>query len=187
MKGCGTFLQRQFPKITQNGPTTSRPEQYTSCRQFLSHFDGHIYTLNYDLLLYWTLMQDELKPELKSDDGFRDVEEGSADYVVWDVQNSGMQRIHYLHGALHIFDAGAELKKFVWSKTDIALVDQIRPLVGNSPLPFDCHGGFIRAEDGPHPAQRVLEPCVSEFSPRLPRTCSSTDIRSPRMTSTCWL
>lgn len=137
-------------------PYNVTPQQYVSCRQFLAHFDGHIYTLNYDLLLYWTLMQDELKPELKSDDGFRDVEEGSAHYVVWDVQNSSSQRIHYLHGALHIYDAGAELKKFVWSKTDTALVDQIRrslairhyPLIvteGSSEQKMDRiqHSGFL--------------------------------------------
>ena len=145
--------------ISENHP--ERPydvtaEQYASCRHFLSHFDGHIYTLNYDLLLYWTLMQSEVQPEVKCDDGFRDVEEGVEDYVVWDVQKSGTQRIHYLHGALHIYDAGAELKKFVWSKTEIALVDQIRrslairhyPLIvteGTSEQKMDRiqHSGFL--------------------------------------------
>ena len=29
-------------------------EQHASCRRFLSNFTGSIYTLNYDLLLYWT-------------------------------------------------------------------------------------------------------------------------------------
>lgn len=100
--------------------------QYAACRRFLQHFDGGLYTLNYDLLLYWTLMQSEVKPDVKSDDGFRDVEDGNEDYVVWDVQNSDKQRVYYLHGALHIFDAGSELKKYTWSKTDVALVDQIR-------------------------------------------------------------
>jgi hypothetical protein len=107
-------------------PYDVKPEQYASCRRFLKHFDsGSIYTLNYDLLLYWTLMQDELDPDIKSDDGFRDSEEGG-DYVTWEVQKSDRQRVFYLHGALHLFDAGHELKKFVWSKTEIALVDQIR-------------------------------------------------------------
>jgi hypothetical protein len=145
--------------ISENHP--ERPHcvdetQYASCKTFLSNFDGSIYTLNYDLLLYWTLMQSEVQPDVKSDDGFRDVEEGTAEYVVWDVQNSGTQRIHYLHGALHVFDAGAELKKFVWSKTEIALVDQIRrslasrhyPLIvteGTSEQKMDRiqHSGFL--------------------------------------------
>jgi len=145
--------------ISENHP--ERPHsinetQYASCKTFLSNFDGNIYTLNYDLLLYWTLMQSEVQPIVKSDDGFRDVEEGVEDYVVWDVQNSGTQRIYYLHGALHVYDAGSELKKFVWSKTEIALVDQIRrslairhyPLIvteGTSDQKMDRiqHSGFL--------------------------------------------
>lgn len=101
-------------------------EQYASCRRFLSNFDGGIYTLNYDLLLYWTLMQSEVPPVVTSDDGFRNPEGHDAEYVVWDVQNTNEQRIFYLHGALHIYDAGAELLKFTWSKTDVPLVDQIK-------------------------------------------------------------
>lgn len=138
-------------------PYNITPKQYGSCKRFLSRFDtGSIYTLNYDLLLYWTLMQDEVKPDVPSDDGFRDSERGGDNYVVWDVQNSRHQRIFYLHGALHLYDAGAELKKFVWSKTEIALVDQIRtslarreyPLVvteGTSEQKMDRiqHSGFL--------------------------------------------
>lgn len=42
-------------------------EEYVHARRFLLNF-GHIFTVNYDLLLYWTLMQ-EMEPEIKSDDG----------------------------------------------------------------------------------------------------------------------
>lgn len=137
-------------------PYEIEPEQYASCKRFLSKFDGCLYTLNYDLLLYWTLMQSEIQPAVDSDDGFRDGEEHDQEYVVWDVQNTNAQRIHYLHGALHIYDAGAELKKFTWSKTEIALVDQIKgslaareyPLIvteGTSVQKLDRiqHSGFL--------------------------------------------
>jgi Domain of unknown function (DUF4917) len=107
-------------------PHDVKREQYASCRKFLSNFNGHIYTLNYDLLLYWTLMQSEVPPAVTSDDGFRNPEDHDAEHVVWDVQNTNDQRIFYLHGALHIYDAGAELIKFTWSKTDVPLVDQIK-------------------------------------------------------------
>lgn len=131
-------------------------KKYAACKRFLANFDGEIYTLNYDLLLYWTLMQSEVQPPVDSDDGFRDPDEKDQEYVVWEVQNSTKQRIHYLHGALHIYDAGAELKKFTWSKTDIALVDQIKrslakreyPLIvteGTSEQKLDRiqHSGFL--------------------------------------------
>jgi hypothetical protein len=125
--------------IAENHP--ARPyditkDQYASCKRFLANFDGSIYTLNYDLLLYWTLMQSEIDPQVESDDGFRNSEEGADDYVVWDVQNTHGQRIFYLHGALHIYDAGAELKKFTWSKTEIALVDQIKRSLAQREYPL---------------------------------------------------
>jgi hypothetical protein len=125
--------------IAEHHPTRPydiKPEQYASCKRFLANFDGCIYTLNYDLLLYWTLMQSEIQPEVESDDGFRDAQEREQEYVVWDVQNTNKQRVYYLHGALHIYDAGAELKKFTWSKTEIALVDQIKQSLAKREYPL---------------------------------------------------
>jgi hypothetical protein len=145
--------------IAENHP--ARPhdiaqEQYASCRRFLAHFGGRIYTLNYDLLLYWTLMQAELGPKIKSDDGFRHPEDWENPCVTWDVQKTKGQRIFYLHGALHIYDAGSELLKFTWSKTVIPLVEQIKksleervyPLIvteGTSDQKLDRiqHSGFL--------------------------------------------
>jgi len=44
--------------------------QYAACRKFVSTFD-HIFTLNYDVLLYWALMQDKVdKLVFQHDDGF---------------------------------------------------------------------------------------------------------------------
>jgi Domain of unknown function (DUF4917) len=114
--------------IAQNHP--ERPndisdESYEACRNFLSNFNS-IYTLNYDLLLYWALMNIELGPRVACDDGFRTPDGGAAEYVTWAVENSDKQNVFYLHGALHLFDAQSELKKYTWSNTGIALIDQIR-------------------------------------------------------------
>lgn len=117
-------------------PYDIKPEQYASCKRFLARFDGCIYTLNYDLLLYWTLMQSEVQPNVESDDGFRDTEEQDQEYVVWDVQNTNSQRVYYLHGALQVCDAGAKLKKFTWSKTSVALVDQIKQSLAKREYPL---------------------------------------------------
>ncbi len=138
--------------IAQNHP--ARPneitaEQYASCRRFLSHFDtGKIYTLNYDLLLYWTLMQSELEPNVQSDDGFRDPENRDESFVTWEVENSDQQRVHYLHGALHIYDAGSDLKKFTWSKTNIALIDQIRASLERREYPLIVTEGKSEQKKG---------------------------------------
>jgi len=100
-------------------------DSYRACRGFLSKFNK-IFTLNYDLLLYWAVMQKELEPDVTSDDGFRTPEDGEEAYVTWEVENSYGQNIYYLHGALHLFDAGAEIQKYTWSQTGIRLTEQIR-------------------------------------------------------------
>jgi hypothetical protein len=65
-------------------PFDIEPQRYAACRQFLSNFD-HVYTLNYDILLYWALMQDEVdRLDLRSDDGFMHPEEENDEtYVSW--------------------------------------------------------------------------------------------------------
>jgi hypothetical protein len=110
-------------------------DQYRACKEFLANFSD-VYTLNYDLLLYWAVMQDEIEPDVNHDDGFRQPEDGPEEYVTWDVQNTNSQNIHYLHGALHLFDAGAELQKYTWSNTQIALIDQIRAALKANKYPL---------------------------------------------------
>lgn len=86
------------------------------CNSFLSN-NGNIFTTNYDLLLYWVTMRNGLH---QSGDGFgRDVEDTGEYVKPEDVQlselrwgrNKETQQVHYLHGALHLFDAGTEIVK----------------------------------------------------------------------------
>src|ERR1700741_838216 len=110
-------------------------EAYVASRVFLANFYS-VYTLSYDLLLYWSLMRHELDPLLKSDDGFRQPDDGPAEYVTWEVENTDSQNIHYFHGALHLFDAGHELKKFTWTGTRIRLLEQIRDALDRGLFPL---------------------------------------------------
>jgi hypothetical protein len=116
-------------------PNDIADERFTACRTFLSNFvgeraKGKIYTMNYDLLLYWALMhegEDALADiALVHNDGFRkDQEDFDAPYVEWQGEGAAHgQNIHYLHGALHLFDAGYQLQKYTWVNTGKALVDQ---------------------------------------------------------------
>ena len=45
-------------------PAEIPDEKFWACRRFLSHFiggaGGQVYSLNYDLLLYWTLMHEDM-------------------------------------------------------------------------------------------------------------------------------
>jgi len=106
-------------------PAEITEDQYRSCRAFLRNFD-RIYTLNYDLLLYWALMHDiEGEQRLPADDGFRSSpDDFEADYVTWESHHSAT--VHFLHGALHLFDSGPTLRKYTWVRTGTRLMEQVR-------------------------------------------------------------
>lgn len=108
-------------------PHNLKSDEYLNCRDFIRGYKS-INTLNYDLLLYWTLMQDELgDDDIPCDDGFRKpADDPEASYVSWDPDNSKSQTVRYLHGALHLYDTGVEMKKFTWINTMVPLVEQIR-------------------------------------------------------------
>lgn len=123
--------------IANNHPEavyTIKEEQYRRTKLFLSHFNN-IYTLNYDLLLYWTLRQGFKDIQYSDDDGFRTPEE-ETDYVTWEVENTTRQNIFYLHGALHLFDAGSTIKKYTWKNTGIHLITQIRDAINKNYFPI---------------------------------------------------
>lgn len=129
-------------------PSQIEDEKYKSCRKFLSHFvfkgsKGRVYTLNYDLLLYWTLMHvdESEKFELMHNDGFgRDtiVENGEVEEsneLTWQGKSTS-QNIHYIHGALHLFDVGFQLEKFSWVNTGVTLIQQARKALKLNKFPL---------------------------------------------------
>lgn len=116
-------------------PAEIAPESYARCRTFLSGFSD-VYTLNYDLLLYWAIMQEEVEPVLRFDDGFRTPEEGAAEYVTWEVEKTDRQNVFYLHGALHLFDAGHEVQKYTWVNTGVRLIEQVRGALSQGLYPL---------------------------------------------------
>jgi len=136
--------------IANNHPATPQDipdKKFRACRNFLSNFyleGGKVYTLNYDLLLYWTLMHDKDDKALTLNpcDGFgREtfIDNGQvevSDYVTWQgTSNARNQTTFYLHGALHLFDVGADLQKYTWIDTGIPLVDQTRLALENDKFP----------------------------------------------------
>jgi hypothetical protein len=124
-------LARQHP----DNVASIKPEEYAAARSFLANFDGRIYTVSYDLLLYWTLLQDQ-GPKVAHDDGFRaDRDEPEAEWVVWDGFADYDQRIYFLHGGLHLYDSGSQLQKITWARTGIPLVDQIRDALAANVYP----------------------------------------------------
>lgn len=117
-------------------PNDISPEEYRSCRHFMSHFET-FYTLNYDLLLYWASRQEDIDDlNINYNDGFHHPDSGKAEYVVWDMTDVRGQNAFYLHGGLHFFDAGSEVQKYTWANTRIPLVEQIRDALANNKFPI---------------------------------------------------
>jgi hypothetical protein len=127
-------------------PRDISDDAYADCQEFLRNFlnnKGNVFTLNYDLLLYWTLMHDyEAGNDLNFTDGFTSPDEADATYVefgkfVFDIN------IYYLHGAMHLFDAGHQLQKYTWVRKGEALKDQANAAMdaGKFPL-FVAEGSF---------------------------------------------
>lgn len=128
-----------------NVPAEIADEKFWACRRFLAHFlanDGQVFTLNYDLLLYWTLMHEDMPfgdpiPLAKNDGFGNDEDDPDADYVVWQGETGAHDaRVHFLHGALHLFDSGAELKKYTWIRKGVPLVEQAREAIHHNAYPL---------------------------------------------------
>lgn len=96
-------------------------DQSSACATFLQHFlntSGHIYSTNYDLLLYWVLMRngilnhvDGCGRELENDTGeYMAPEDQEWSDLIWG-KNRNKQNVFYLHGALPFFDSGVAVVK----------------------------------------------------------------------------
>ena len=119
--------------ITNNHPdkiTEISDDEFFNSSSFIKNFEK-VYTLNYDLLLYWSCikLQSFIQEEQIQDsildisDGFYDPHEQTTNYVV-SGNDGASQNIYFLHGGLHIFDKKSEIIKNTFSRTDKSLKEQ---------------------------------------------------------------
>ncbi len=100
-------------------------EQSLACSQFLNVFlnsGGGIFSTNYDLLLYWVLLRNNIVNhvdgcgrELENPDEFVPQEEQIWSELTWG-KNRDDQNVFYLHGALPFFDKGIAVTKEVYDE-----------------------------------------------------------------------
>ncbi len=136
-------------------PAKITEDQFRACRKFLAYFldkqvkgkkvEGAIYTVSYDLLLYWTLMHKEENElyKLEPCDGFGkdtfnlDDDYFVSSYVTWQGESrANEQNTHYLHGALHLYDLGKDIQKYTWANTGETLIDQARLALNQGKFPI---------------------------------------------------
>lgn len=117
-----TVISNTHPAIH----TEIKDNEKISCRKFLTLFNK-IFTINYDLLLYWCLLADNFDHKhgisIRTNDGFG-YNEGRK-YLEWKRENWADQNIFYIHGALHFYEWRDSVTK---SKAEESspIVDQIK-------------------------------------------------------------
>lgn len=101
--------------------------QYTAAKVFLTRFK-QIFTVNYDLLLYWARNKPDIDPAFDSDDGFRANQ-------TWR-QSGTDQNIFFLHGGLHIYEQREDTRKHACTDGGTTIIEQVRRnlVAGRFPL-----------------------------------------------------
>lgn len=124
-------------------------EKSKACSDFMSQFldhGGNVFTTNYDVLMYWVLMRNG---HLNAIDGFGRDRENPDEYVPEDElefselrwgRNKNGQNIHYLHGALPLFDTGIEVVKEQYDK-DHYIMENIKGRMNRKEYPVFVTAG----------------------------------------------
>ncbi len=133
-----------------------------ACARFINTFlasGGHVFTTNYDILLYWVFMRNQGEMA-EAIDGFgRAVEDnGSEDgaesnQIPGDLEwggNKEGQNVHYLHGALPLFDTGVAIIKEEYT-TQSLLLENIKKRISSKEYPV-----FVTAGNGKEKLTHIL-------------------------------
>ena len=132
-------------------PTTDHKRQ---CCEFLRPFIGRnavpqgvVFTTNYDLLLYWTLVQHMRKRshgELRLEDSF------FSEYWQPNRMDHVDMSVVYLHGALHLYSHRGMIKKTIYQNGPIPMriVAQVRVKIEQNDFPiFVSEGSRYRKKE----------------------------------------
>lgn len=141
-------------------------EKSQACASFLKSFindGGHIFTTNYDLLLYWVLMRNGLGSigdgfgrEAEETDEWVDPSDRQYSELRWG-KNKETQSIHYLHGALQLFDTGIDIIKEEYTSKHF-LLDNIRARMEKKEYPI-----FVTAGSGKDKLTHIMHNKYLEF------------------------
>ena len=130
-----------------------------SASAFLRQFHD-VYTTNYDLLLYWASLVDGSFP---FEDGFGRESDTDDSYCVFLPSGSSAKHTYFLHGALHLYTEGGEVRKRVWQSTGIRLMEQIRDALDSKEYPLIVSEGDSHSKHKRIEASSYLSHCQRKF------------------------
>ena len=108
-------------------PSEVTDDQFIKVRNFLSKFKN-VFSLNYDLLLYWAINKFDLDPQgYKVDDGFRFP-------TSWCASGTN-QNLFFLHGGLHIYEDASSIRKHSYTQDGMTIIDQVRINLNHQKFP----------------------------------------------------
>lgn len=157
--------------ITNNHPEkiTRVPEsKLKSAVNFIKTYES-VYTLNYDLLLYWVteimremINKGEIINKKSFQDGFYESKKNN-DYVEFDNYGNG-NSLFFLHGALHIFDAQDKIIKKTFARTGKCLTEQIMDEMEKGHYPIFVSEGDSEQKKAKIIHNAYLNHCYKSFS-----------------------
>lgn len=160
LKSVKHALVEALAKTHLQIPNEVGNDRLEQCSEFMKPYQN-VFTLNYDLLLYWVALHDE---ELLRRDGFRDSEDDEdADYCVFREHIGGDKGIFFIHGALHLYVEAGEVRKHTWSKTGVRIIDRVQEGLSNNQYPLFVAEGMAEKKKIQIQANSYLSYCLGKF------------------------
>jgi hypothetical protein len=130
------------------------------CIDFIKPYHN-IFTLNYDLLLYWVAMSES---ELLRRDGFRNSDnDPEAEYCVFSEHVGGDKGIFFIHGALHFYVEAGEVRKHTWKKTGIRIIKLVEDNLKHGKYPLFVAEGISEKKKIQIQANSYLSYCLGKL------------------------
>lgn len=124
-------------------PNEISDQQFSCARTFLSKFKG-LFTLNYDLLMYWARNKKDLEPRgFDTDDGFR----AGRTWQRYDTD----QEVFFLHGAIHLYEHGSLIKKHANGDNGNTIIQQVQINLYDGAFPL-----FVSEPSSDKKLERIL-------------------------------
>lgn len=134
-------------------------ENSKTCANFLANFlleEGNVFTTNYDILAYWVLLRNDVPHvdgfgrKLENEEECKRGKEAEFSELIWGKYRE-KQNVHYVHGALPLFDTGIDVIKAEY-KTGKNLLSNIKERIENTDYPI-----FVTAGDGEEKLRNIRQ------------------------------